>query len=213
MFNKQKIAAVSAIVLFLTLGFTNCSTAPAEADQKLNIENTVEVSQVQTVFSLILDEQNRQKTMLEEEADRVAAEQAKIKEREEQLRSNTNKMIDAIAKLKKHLNSEYGYGDEPGYWDCSGLVRWFYAQQGIDLYHSATAESKAGKRVKHPKIGDIVAFHYGSANWSFHVGIYVGDGKVLHAYNPYADTVISDISEVSAENGAWASYTRIVQTN
>lgn len=213
MFNKHKIAAVGAIVLFLTFGFTNCSSFPAEADEKLNIENTVEVGPELAVFNLILDTQNREKTMLEEEADKLAAEEAKIQEREERLKSNTEKMNSAIKKLKKHVNSEYGYGDEPGYWDCSGLVRWFYAQQGIDLYHSATAESKAGKRVKHPKIGDVVAFHYGSVNWSFHVGIYVGDGKVLHAYNPYSDTIISKVSDISAENGAWASYTRIVQTN
>ena len=86
-------------------------------------------------------------------------------------------------------------------------------QQGIELYHSASAEANAGKKVKSPKIGDIVAFHYGSSKWSFHVGIYVGDGKVLHAYNPYRDTVVQDIEEVERENNAWASYTRIVKTN
>jgi cell wall-associated NlpC family hydrolase len=143
----------------------------------------------------------------------VEAEIAKAQAKQEKLDRNSLRMDLAIKKLNNYVGSEYGYGERPGYWDCSGLVRWFYLQQGIDLYHSATAESKAGKRVKHPKIGDIVAFHYGSVNWSFHVGIYVGDGKVLHAYNPYRDTVISDIDQVSSENGAWASYTRIADTN
>lgn len=211
MFNKHKIAAVSAIVIFLTFGFTNCSSISAEADEKLNIETT-EVKD-SPFFELVLSPQSNP-TMLELEAQQAEDEQAEQDRREEILDSNTTKMNSAIKKLKKHLNSQYGSGGaNPGYWDCSGLVRWFYLQQGIELYHSASAEANSGKRVKHPKIGDIVAFHYGSAKWSFHVGIFVGDGKVLHAYNSYADTVISDISDVSAENGAWASYTRIVQTN
>ena len=101
MFNKQKIAAVGAIVLFLTFGFTNCSSNPAQADQKLNIENTIEVNPDLAVFSLILDTQNREKTMLEEDAERLAAKQAKIQEREEQLNSNTEKMNNAIILVSK----------------------------------------------------------------------------------------------------------------
>jgi len=209
--NKQKIAAVSAIVLFLTFGFTNCSSSTAEADQKLNIE-TNEVKE-QTVMQTILYTQE-EPTILEAEAIKAREIQAEKDRQEAILESNTDKMQKAVKKLNKHLHSRYvAGGASPGYWDCSGLVRWFYLQQGIELRHSATSQSNAGKKVKSPKVGDIVAFHYGNVKWSFHVGIYVGDGKVLHAYNSYSDTVISDISDVNAENGAWASYTRIVKTN
>ena len=210
---NKKFAAVSAFVLAITL--TTCSSNPASATQlvtpiQLNNDN-VGPGDVSLMDLLLSDYQP--KGVVAEQAALVEAEMAIAKARQDKLDSNSEKMDRAIKKLKKYIGSEYGYGETPGYWDCSGLVRWFYLQQGIDLYHSATAETHAGKRVKSPKVGDIVAFHYGSYRWSFHVGIYVGDGKVLHAYNPYADTVVQDVEQVANENGAWASYTRIVETN
>lgn len=207
---NKKFAAVGVFVLAFTL--TTCSSNPASAlPLKLNTEIVTD-SEEPTLMDLLLSN-NEPDGIIAEQAAIAEAEMAKEKARQVKLDIHSKRMDIAIKKLKKYVGSEYGYGDRPGYWDCSGLVKWFYEQQGIDLYHSATAESKSGKRVKHPKVGDIVAFHYGSASWSFHVGIYIGDGKVLHAYNPYADTVIDDVSKVAKENGAWASYTRIVETN
>jgi cell wall-associated NlpC family hydrolase len=207
---RNKFAAVCVFVLAFTL--TTCSSNPASAlPLKLNIE-TQENPEDTTLMDLLLSKQEP-KGIVAEAAARAELEAEKQRVKQEKLDANTAKMMKAIEKLKKHVGSEYGYGDSPGYWDCSGLVKWFYEQQGVDLYHSASVQSKSGKRVKHPKIGDLVAFHYGSANWSFHIGVYVGDGKVLHAYNPYADTIISKVSDVAQENGAWASYTRIVETN
>lgn len=198
MFNKQKIAAVGAMVIFLTFGLTNCGSSSAEADQKLNIENT-KVSSV----SLLKETSIASLVMLEKQAI------ARMK-----IFKNTARMESTVKKLKKHLNSQYGRGGaSPGYWDCSGLVSWFYAQQGMEIRHSATAQSHLGKKVKNPKVGDIVAFHYGSSQWSFHTGIYVGNGKVLHAYNYVSDTLISDIKDVAKENGAWVSYRRLITTN
>ena len=207
---NNKFAAVGAFVLALTL--TTCSSNPASAyPLQLNTE-TIESPNEVTLMDL-LTSNNKPNGVIAEQAWIVEAEIQKAKAEQVILDKNSAKMDKAISKLKKHIGSQYGYGDTPGYWDCSGLVRWFYLQQGIDLYHSASAEANAGKKVKSPKIGDIVAFHYGSPKWSFHVGIYVGDGKVLHAYNPYRDTVVQDIEEVERENNAWASYTRIVKTN
>lgn len=208
MFNKQKIAAVGAIVVFMTLGFTNCSSSPAEAGQKLNIVKTVSVSNTGLLVN--------KKSLTILERDSIARQTMLKKQAALNLRmiNNTKMMASTVKKLKKHLNSQYGKGGAtPGYWDCSGLVSWFYAQQGIDIRHSATAQSHLGKKVKQPKIGDIVAFHYGSSRWSFHTGIYVGNGKVLHAYNYVSDTLISNVSDIAKENGAWVSYRRIIETN
>ena len=207
---NKKFAAVSAFVLSLSL--TTCSSIPAGATPiQLNIENSIGPKEP-TLMDLLLSE-SQPNGMLAEQAAIIEAEIQKAKIRQEKLDASSEKMSNAIKKLKRHIGSQYGYGETPGYWDCSGLVRWFYLQQGVDLYHSASAQANAGKRVKSPKVGDIVAFHYGSSKWSFHVGIYIGDGKVLHAYNPYADTVVQDVKDVANENGAWASYTRIVETN
>jgi cell wall-associated NlpC family hydrolase len=207
---RNKFAAVSASILIFTL--TTCSSNPASAiPLKLNIEVS-EKTQQEPIWDLLLSKQEPTGVVAEAAA-KAELEAEKQRVRQEKLDADTATMNKAIQRLKKHVGSQYGYGDNPGYWDCSGLVKWFYEQQGVDLYHSATAQSRAGKKVKNPKIGDIVAFHYGSSKWSFHVGIYVGNGKVLHAYNPYSDTIVQSVKRVANENGAWASYTRIVETN
>jgi hypothetical protein len=206
---NKKFAAVGAFIL--TIALTTCSGSPASATPlKLNNE-TIGPDKV-SLMDLLLSKQEPE-GIIAEQAAKIELEAEKQRVLQEKLDNNSLLMDKAIKKLRKYVGSQYGYGETPGYWDCSGLVRWFYLQQGIELYHSASVEARSGKRVKHPKIGDLVSFHYGSIDYSFHIGIYIGDGKVLHAYNPYRDTVIDDVDKVANENNAWASYTRIVETN
>ena len=74
-------------------------------------------------------------------------------------------------------------------WDCSGFVSWVYAQHGIKL--TAYTYSMVGelKATNTPKPGDIV-FQNGYS----HVGIYIGDGKMISALNPSEGTLIHSVS-------------------
>jgi peptidoglycan DL-endopeptidase CwlO len=65
--------------------------------------------------------------------------------------------------------------------DCSGLVSWLWAQQGVSMPHLAAAQYGIGWHVdaSQLEIGDLVFFHRLG-----HVGIYVGHGYVLHAPHP-----------------------------
>ena len=74
-------------------------------------------------------------------------------------------------------------------WDCSGFVSWVYAQHGIKL--TAYTYSMVGelKATNTPKPGDIV-FQNGYS----HVGIYLGDGKMISALNPSEGTLIHSVS-------------------
>jgi hypothetical protein len=199
---KNKFAAVS---LGLVLSLTTCHSTSAIADeiQDTQLNSRIHL-QESTETDILFDDDSLDSlfTILEE-----GIAQKKIDD-------NTESMTRALSKLKKQIHSNYGLGgSQPGWWDCSGLVRWFYGQQGLDVRHSATAQSHLGKKVKTPKIGDIVAFHYESERWSFHTGIYVGNGKVFHAYNHVSDTLISDVKDIASENGAWVTYRRLVETN
>jgi peptidoglycan DL-endopeptidase CwlO len=62
--------------------------------------------------------------------------------------------------------------------DCSGLVRWAYAQVGIDLPHSSYALYGEGRRVSGSNLepGDILFFE-----GLGHVGLYLGRGRMVHA--------------------------------
>lgn len=79
-------------------------------------------------------------------------------------------------------------------WDCSGFVSWVFAQHGIKL--TAYTYSMVGelKPTSTPQPGDIV-FQNGYS----HVGIYLGDGKMISALNPSEGTLIHSTSIMSVD--------------
>lgn len=79
-------------------------------------------------------------------------------------------------------------------WDCSGYVSWVFAQHGIKL--TAYTYSMVGelKPTSNPQPGDIV-FQNGYS----HVGIYLGDGKMISALNPSEGTLIHSTSIMSVD--------------
>ena len=72
----------------------------------------------------------------------------------------------------------YG-GATPAGFDCSGFVMYVYAQFGISMPHSATAQANMGTKiaVEDAVPGDLVV----SAG---HIGFYAGNGMILHASRP-----------------------------
>ncbi len=92
---------------------------------------------------------------------------------------------EALLQVVLALGTEYRYGgDSPqtGY-DCSGLVAHVFEQAwGIRLPHSARAQSEAGRPVSLAELqpGDLVFYDTQHRPYS-HVGIYVGDGRFVHA--------------------------------
>jgi cell wall-associated NlpC family hydrolase len=62
--------------------------------------------------------------------------------------------------------------------DCSGFVRYVYAHFGVSLAHSSYAQFGLGRRVGRASLrpGDLVFF-----DGLGHVGIYVGNGRFIHA--------------------------------
>ena len=78
------------------------------------------------------------------------------------------------------IGSPYSWGGSgPGAFDCSGLVMWSFQQAGISLPHSSQALANGGQAVSSDQMqpGDLV-IQYSDAS---HVGIYIGDGMMVHA--------------------------------
>jgi cell wall-associated NlpC family hydrolase len=81
------------------------------------------------------------------------------------------------------LGAPYVFGAAgPSAFDCSGLTSWAWAQAGVYLPHSASAQYSSLPRVPLSDVqpGDII--YYG--NFGPHVGIYVGGGTIIHARHP-----------------------------
>lgn len=215
MFKKQKIAAVGTAIVFLSAMLTTCSSSPAGATEQLN--NDSYNYQGLSFSNILLGTDEKDQTMLEEYQAAMIAERLQIQKEQLVLDTNTKKVNRAINKLKKYVNKTwYVYsGSTPEGWDCSGLVKWTYEQIGIDLYHRASVQRNAGTFVKSSdaKPGDIVAFGWKGYSGAGHVGIYIGNGKMIHSPRPGLKTTIEDVSDFGSYGYSKITYTRLIETN
>ncbi|MDQ0063887.1 C40 family peptidase [Paenibacillus harenae] len=69
--------------------------------------------------------------------------------------------------------------------DCSGFTNYVFAKMGIDLPRVSSDQATVGTKVAKTDLiaGDLVFFDTSGGNNSAisHVGIYIGDGKFVHA--------------------------------
>ncbi|MGW2566659.1 NlpC/P60 family protein [Streptomyces sp. NPDC001537] len=110
----------------------------------------------------------------------------------------------ALSYAYSKLGSPYVWGATgPDAFDCSGLVQAAYRSAGISLPRTTYAQIDAGRRVSRSELapGDLVFFYSGIS----HVGIYVGNGMMIHAPNPSAPVRIAPIDEMP-----FAGATRVV---
>ncbi|MFF9163103.1 NlpC/P60 family protein [Streptomyces longwoodensis] len=91
----------------------------------------------------------------------------------------------AVAAARSALGRPYVWGaNGPSGFDCSGLMQWSYAQAGVALPRTSQAQAHAGRRVPlfQARPGDLVTYRSDAS----HVGMYVGNGRVIHAPYPGA---------------------------
>jgi cell wall-associated NlpC family hydrolase len=86
----------------------------------------------------------------------------------------------AVRVAVSKTGSPYSWGAAgPGQFDCSGLMMWAYKQVGKNIPRTSQAQLAGGTRVPRDQLrpGDIIVYYAGAT----HVGMYVGNGKVVHA--------------------------------
>jgi len=101
----------------------------------------------------------------------------------------------AVSYAYQKLGSPYVWGATgPNAFDCSGLVQAAYNSAGVSLPRTTYAQINAGQRVSRDELrpGDLVFFYSGIS----HVGIYVGDGQMIHAPNPTAPVRLAPIDQM-----------------
>jgi cell wall-associated NlpC family hydrolase len=86
----------------------------------------------------------------------------------------------------------------PNSFDCSGFTQYVYAHFGYTINRVADDQVNNGVAVDFANLqpGDLVCFSntYSSSDWITHVGIYIGDGKMVHAANSRRGVTVDTIT-------------------
>lgn len=97
-----------------------------------------------------------------------------------------------VANAKKYIGVPYLWGGTtPKGFDCSGYVQYVLRQSGISLPRTTTEQYKVGTYVSKSNLqpGDLVFLQNTYRKGISHVGIYIGDGKMIHASSSKGVTI------------------------
>jgi cell wall-associated NlpC family hydrolase len=101
----------------------------------------------------------------------------------------------AVSNALSKLGAPYRWGAAgPNAFDCSGLVKWSFGNAGKALPRASRAMAGVGTAVARAKLqpGDLVFFYQPIS----HVGIYIGNDKIVHASQKGQPVKISDMSRM-----------------
>jgi cell wall-associated NlpC family hydrolase len=106
--------------------------------------------------------------------------------------------IATLAAKYKGVPYKYG-GTTPKAFDCSGFIQYVYREAGIEVPRTTYQQFDAGTRVGKGSLqpGDIIFFACGGQATS-HAGLYLGNGKFIHADQTHG-VIVSDLN-----SGYWA---------
>jgi LysM repeat protein len=122
-------------------------------------------------------------------------------ERQVDLRKNTELKVDGIKELKKtaygFLGTRYRFGgsSRSGGIDCSGFVQKVFGELEVSLPRTAREQFEVGSAVAPGDLqkGDLIFFST-YASYASHVGIYLGNNKMIHASSRDRRVVISPMN-------------------
>ncbi|WP_328887511.1 C40 family peptidase [Streptomyces sp. NBC_00316] len=93
------------------------------------------------------------------------------------------------------LGKPYVWGATgPSSYDCSGLTQAAWRSAGVSLPRTTYTQINAGQRISRSELapGDLVFFYSGVS----HVGLYIGNGQMIHAPRPGAPIRIAPIDQM-----------------
>lgn len=100
----------------------------------------------------------------------------------------------ALAAAKTQMGKPYvSGGSGPNSYDCSGLTQWAYGQAGVSISRTTYTQQNDGTKIGRDQLkpGDLVFF-----NSLGHVGLYAGNGVIVHAPKPGAVVRLESMSTI-----------------
>ena len=172
-------------------------------------EQTVEVSNEETKVEVTEVEkkvENKTKTVEKKENNQqqsrstrreVNIEDIELTSRGKDLSSKNAQIVELA---KKYIGGRYVWGaNGPNAFDCSGLTQYVYAKNGIGLNRTAAEQAKQGVKISRSELeaGDLVFFKKINSVGAgvSHVGIYIGNGKFIHASTPAKGIRVDNLND------------------
>lgn len=127
----------------------------------------------------------------------ISAEYVCLADASEAVQADLGSEIAQFALTLVGCKYKYG-GTGPSAFDCSGFTKYVYKQFGYTLNRTASAQMDNGTSVARSdlQLGDLVMFKKSgsSASRASHVGIYIGNGKFVHASTSSVGVIVSDMN-------------------
>jgi cell wall-associated NlpC family hydrolase len=101
-----------------------------------------------------------------------------------------------VREARESVGIRYGYGSANlKKTDCAGLTRRVAASAGVELPRTTREQYRVGEAVERGELapGDLVFFRNTYKRGISHVGIYIGEGKFIHAASRQRFVVIDDL--------------------
>ncbi len=104
--------------------------------------------------------------------------------------------IEKIAKTKLGKRYKWG-GNGPYEYDCSGFTKEVFELNGITIPRVSKDQAEVGEKISKKDLqkGDLIFFDDKHSSVVSHVGIYLGNGKFIHASKFHKKIVISPLRE------------------
>ena len=99
-----------------------------------------------------------------------------------------------VDSARKYLGTPYVWGGtSPSGFDCSGFVQYVLAQNGKSIPRTSQEQFASGQAVDKSQLqaGDLVFYDWSGGTEATHVGIYEGNGKMIHA--PHSGDVVKEV--------------------
>ncbi|GHD97959.1 C40 family peptidase [Streptomyces alanosinicus] len=158
------------------------STRTQLEDKKKDVQS--KLAEAQKLLNTLTAKEKQELAAQQQRADRSSSERVNLGDTP----PASGRAGAAFSAAQSQIGKPYVYGATgTASYDCSGLTSWAYAQAGISIPRTSEQQANIGTRISSVndlQVGDLV-FFYGDLH---HVGLYAGNGQVLHA--PHTGAVV-----------------------
>lgn len=150
---------------------------------------------------IITDTADAEVVELIEKAKTTLSERAAARQVEASASGSPSSQVSVSVSSSAIVNKAYQYlgvpyvwgGTSPSGFDCSGFTQYVYRSQGVSLPRVSGDQASSGTYVSiaNAQPGDLLYFGQSRVT---HVGIYIGNGRMIHAPSPGKSVMISSIS-------------------